>query len=334
MPKLELTNGTLTVGVDTELGAEITKLAGADGANLLFAPDWRTPVPANKSKTYGDDALDWLSEYRGGWQELFPNAGAPCTVLGTPLPFHGEVSRAQWDWQWLDQPKSLRLTVGTRLPLVLERTMTLDATRPILTIEERVTNESRFAVPYIWGHHPAYGPPLAAAGARIDLPGGRIVTDLALDGPHVDLFPGSEHRWPHATRRDGSTVDLSIVPEAPMARLCYLSELQGGWYAIRNARNGIGAALAWDTAVFPNLWLWQEIEGGDGIPWYGRGQITALEPATQWPSHGLATAVDKHEAHSLEPGAEASTKLTFVLFEATDRPVMDVSPDGIVRLMP
>ncbi len=334
MPKLELTNGALTVGVNTDLGAEITKLAGADDTNLLFAPDWQTPTPANRSKTYGSDALDWLSEYRGGWQELFPNAGNPCTVLGTPLPFHGEVSRAQWAWQWLDEGRSLRLTVGARLPLVLERTMTLDAARPILTIEERIRNESLLSVPYIWGHHPAYSAPLATPGAQIDLPGGRVVTDLSLDGPAVDLVPGSEHRWPHATGRDGSPVDLSVVPEAPIARLCYLSELSAGWYAIRNPQAGIGAALAWDVAVFPNLWLWQEIEGSQGMPWYGRGQITALEPATQWPSHGLAAAIEKGQAHVLEPGAETSTRLVFSLFEASDRPVIDVSREGVVRLMP
>lgn len=332
MPKLELTNSAIRVVVDADHGAEIIELAGADGANVLFTGDWRTPVPASASQSYGNQILDWLSEYRGGWQELFPNAGGAGDVLGTPLPFHGEVARARWDWTWLEAKTALELTVGTRLPLVLTRIMRLDPTRPVLFIEERITNESAFSVPYIWGHHPAYGPPLAVAGAQIDLPARRVVTDSGLDGPAVDLQPGSEHTWPLATGRNGESVDLSVVPAAPIQRLCYVSELQAGWYALRNPEQRLGVALAWDREVFPCVWLWQEIKGGQGMPWYGRGQITAIEPSSQWPSHGLAAAIEAGQARTLAAGADFTTTLTCVLFEASDRPVIDVSREGAVRL--
>ena len=327
MHQTELRNAHLCVRVDVDHGAEITHLAGADGVNWLSEPKWQSPLPANQSQSYGNQALDWLSEYRGGWQELFPNAGAACEVMGVPIPFHGEVSRARWQLAEMEQGKSLRLTTPARLPLVLEREMRLDEKRPILYLHERVRNEVDFAVPFIWGHHPAFGLPLAAPGSRIDLPAARVIVDSGLDSPAVDLQPGSEHTWPLVTGRNGETVDLSVVPGPPVQRLCYMADLAGGWCALRNPTAQAGVALAWDLDVFPHLWFWQEI-GGGGFPWYGRGDIVALEPASQWPSHGLAAAAEAGHAHLLQPGEIREARLTCVLFTAGGAAVTHVGLDG------
>jgi hypothetical protein len=187
-------------------------------------------------------------------------------------------------------------------------------------------------VPYLWGHHPAFGSPLVEAGARIDLPARRIVADAGLDGPTVDVRPGSEGAWPHATGRDGEMVDLSVVPAPPVQRLVYAADLEGGWFALRNPALRLGAAMAWELAVFPHLWFWQEIGGSSGMPWYGRAAIAALEPASAWPSQGLAAAHQAGLAHVIQPGQTTSTKLTCVLFAATDAPVVGVSMDGEVAL--
>jgi hypothetical protein len=330
MTEAVLTNDSLTVRVDLDQGAEITHLIPAGGENLLFFGDWRGPLPARASQSYGNEALDWLSSYRGGWQELFPNAGGGGTVLGTPLPFHGEVSRAAWSAQWHEAGRDLTVSSGTRLPLVIHRRMRLDKARPVLTIEETIENESALTVPYIWGHHPAFGPPLAATGARIDLPTGRLFTDAGLDGAAVDLIPGSKHTWGAVTGRTGEAVDLSTIPAAPIQRLCYIEELAAGWAAIRNAANGLGAGLSWDLADFPTLWLWQEIGGGQGLPWYGRAAITALEPQSQAPSHGLEAAIAAGTARSLPPYGRATARLVFTVFTATDEPVTGIDRDGNV----
>jgi hypothetical protein len=192
------------------------------------------------------------------------------------------------------------VSTGTRLPLVLSRRMRLDAKRPVLVLEETIVNESDLEVPYVWGHHPAFGPPLAAAGARIDLPAGRLSTDL------------------------------SVVPFSPRERLIYVEELAAGWYAIRNPANGLGAGMSWDLKDFPRLWLWQEI-GGAGFPWYGRAAITALEPATQTPSHGLGAAIAAGTARTLPPRGRASARLVFTLFAATNDPVTRIDADGVVH---
>src|SRR5438874_945344 len=69
MSRLELKNTYLHVIVDPDHGAEIIHLSLASGTNsgvnVLSAPEWTTPLPASHSRTYGNDVLDWLSEYRG-----------------------------------------------------------------------------------------------------------------------------------------------------------------------------------------------------------------------------------------------------------------------------
>lgn len=331
MSEVVLSNPALTVRVDLDLGAEITHLVPAGGTNLLFRGEWSSPISSRQSESYGNQALDWLSAYRGGWQELFPNAGAGGTVLGTPLPFHGEASRNRWSADWHEDGRDVTLTSGTRLPLVLKRRMRLDSVRPVLFLEETIVNEADFAVPYIWGHHPAFGPPLAAAGAKIDLPGGKVTTDGGLDGGLVDIVPGSSHVWPVATSRDGAPLDLSVVPTGPRQRLCYIEDLDAGWYAIRNPETGLGAAMAWDLADFPCLWFWQEI-GSGGFPWFGRANLTALEPHVQAPSHGLEAAIAAGTARSLPAGGSSTVRLSFAAFSASDTPVRSFDTDGTVHL--
>ena len=96
MNEAVLQSDTLTVRINLDQGAEITHIVPKGGENILFFGDWKSPLPAGTSQTYGSGHLDWLSAYRGGWQEMFPNAGNPGTVLGAPMPFHGEVSRTAW----------------------------------------------------------------------------------------------------------------------------------------------------------------------------------------------------------------------------------------------
>ena len=330
MSEIVLDNGALSVRVDVGLGAEITYLGKPGGDNLLFRGDWQSSLPVATSQSYGNQALDWLSAYRGGWQELFPNAGGGGTVMGTPLPFHGEVSRTAWRAEWHEDGRDVTLSSGTRLPLVIHRRMRLDAKRPVLILEETIENESDLEVPYIWGHHPAFGPPLAAPGAHIDLPAGRLTTDPGVDGPLADLVPGSAHVWGKVIGRTGEPVDLSVVPSGPRERLIYIEELAAGWWAIRNPDRGIGAGMSWDLKDFPRLWFWQEI-GGSGFPWFGRAAITALEPATQTPSNGLESAISAGTARKLPPRGRATARLVFTLFAATRDPVTMIDADGTVH---
>jgi galactose mutarotase-like enzyme len=323
---IALENDHLRVVVAPERGGETRFLGRPGGENVLATYGWDAPVPASRSHSYGSDQLDWLSEYRGGWQELFPNAGADCVVDGVPLPFHGETSAARWDVLGQDAA-SVTLRAAARLPLTIERRMALAPDAATLLIEEVASNESDREVAYAWGHHPAFA---ALPGMRIDVPAGAVHADDGMDGPLADVAPGAVGAWPSVDGRDGTTIDLRDVPaEVACERLCYLPDLEAGWAALRHPPSGMGVALAWDQATFPHLWLWQET-GTWALPWYGRARIVALEPHAIWPADGLAAATARGRALKLAPGAEHRTWITVSLFAASEQAVDGVNRAGRV----
>jgi hypothetical protein len=299
----------VVVTLDAALAGEIVQIT-VDGVGLLAAYDWETPVPASRSRSYGDDRLDWLSEYRGRWQLLVPNAGAACVVNGAPLPFHGEWSRTHVD---LVAQQSDRVVVrgALRPPLVVERAVEVLAAPRRVAVTTTVTNVGTAAQAFVWGEHPAFA---AAPGDRIDLPPGPVV------GSALPLAAMGT-TWPE----DPVTGDdLSVVPsQRPFESVHYLPDRSAGWCALR--RTDIGVALCWDVADFPHLWIWREF-GSPGFPFYGRAGILALEPASSWPGTGLADAIACGQAHWIEPGASRSTTVTVVPFAAGTPPVRGVRP--------
>lgn len=325
-PVIRLVGGDVEARLNPDRGGELTHVGRPGGANILFYDQALAPLRASASTTYGSSDADWLSEYRGGWQELFPNAGAACEVMGVPLPFHGEVSAARWTVHE-QTDTSVLLSTPARLPFVLERRVELDENRPVMRITERVRNESTLSLPYIWGHHPAFD---AVPGSRIDLPGAAVEIPADYDPRHNDLRPGSSGTWPLLPGKDGADVDLRDVPDGPRERVAYLTDVTAGWFALRQP-TGLGVAMAWDTSTFPHLWCWTEI-GGMDFPWFGRSRIIALEPAMSWPNDGLGPALDRGRARHLAGGAELTTWLTLALFDADERAVVQVSSDGHVDL--
>lgn len=321
---IELHTQHMHVTVDLDRGAELTHVGPDEHRNVLAFYDWESPLPAARSTSYGDDRQDWLSSYRGGWQELFPNAGLGCQVDGVPLPFHGEVSLARWDLvhQTVDQAT---VRCASRLPLVVERRMTLRGDRPTMQIQEAVTNVSGAPVSFLWGHHPAFESP---PGSLLDLPDGITYEVGAVGGAdRTQLEPGSRGDWPDVPVRSGPPADLSVVPSGPVDRVCYLREV-ADWYAFRPP-DGPGIALAWDLETFPTLWLWQNI-GGTGYPMYGRARITALEPNSASPGDGLARAIERGDALSVAPHGTRETWLTATVLVPGSPPVKGVDRVGQV----
>lgn len=321
---LRLETRSIEVSVDESRGAEITHIALPGGPNALFHADWQTPLPAQLGMSYGSDELDWLSHYRGGWQELFPNAGASCVMDGVPLPFHGEVSSTQWTVETASRSEAV-LSAAARLPITIARRMVLDSSEPILRIEETVTSDANMPVPYIWAHHPAFN---ALPGSVIDLPPASVEIPEGHDPQFNDLAPGVDGVWPFVQGKNGDREDLSVVPNAPCERLAFVHGFNEGWAAIRD-RDGGGVAIAWDVTTFPNAWMWTEM-GGHGFPWYGRSNILAIEPAASWPSDGLEAAVGRNQAHWLEPKSSRTTWLTLRLLEPAPGSVREMSRNGAV----
>ena len=301
----------LTIHINERLGAEIAQIE-VSGIELLAFYDWESPVAVSKSSTYGKQRHDWLSEYRGGWQFLMPNAGPECEVDGVNIPFHGEWSRTQVDI--IAQTESMvRVRAGTRLPVVVEREISVLSDPDRVAITTEVRNTSNEPTSFIWGEHPAF---FVRQGDKIDLPNGEVVNSA---GAAIGAWPigiGSQR------------LDI-IDDQLPHERMHFITNIEHGWAALR--RSDIGIAMAWEVSDFPHVWLWQEI-GSQGFPFYGRASMIAIEPGSSCPDIGLAEARKRGQAIELMAGQLRKTTMSLIPFPATTSPVTNVSIDGDITL--
>jgi hypothetical protein len=258
--------------------------------------------------------MDWLSEYRGGWQLLVPNAGAACEVAGVPLPFHGEWSRTRVTVTGRDAHRVV-MTAGTRLPLTVQREVRVATGPDRVLVHTTLTNEGGEAVRFIWGEHPAFS---VGPGDEVDFPSADLYVE---DGVGVGQWPIT------SDGRDLGRLGAHDVGES----LHYLVGFAQGWAAIR--RPHLGVALAWEVKDFPFAWMWREI-GSSAFPFYGRASILAIEPAASWPGAGLAAAIERGHALILEPGQRRSTTVAMIPFEPDRRSVVGASVDGDVQFAP
>lgn len=296
----------------------------------------RSPAEVG-SKT--DPGGPFIDRYEGGWQEILPNGGPPVVYKGVQLGQHGEISLVPWQYSPVESTVdrvSVRFWVrAPRTPFFLEKTLTLERDRPILSIEETLVNEGAEPVDLMWGHHIAFNTPVIANGARIDTSAQSLLV-------HDDMGPGFrprraqinfEGQWPDAPEADGSgQVDMSVIPPQGKTGYCEMSYLTGwkgnAWYALTSA-NQVGFAATWDGEHFKYLWYWSELGAQKGYPWWGRFYTVALEPWTSYPTNGLLDAIQYGTQLTLDPGDSISTWLRTIAYEGIDH-VNSVSPDGDV----
>lgn len=314
MALVTLEHDLLRVGVLAGKGADVIELLYKPlDLDFCWASEAPLGNPANRPAGAADAVGTYLDFYPGGWQEVLPSGGPPSAHAGAAFGQHGEVHLAPWDWEIVtDTPHEVAVRFRVRLrrmPLLLERTLSLRAGEPVLRIEQRLVNESDIELRAMWGQHVVFGPPFLRPGMRIRVPDGARVLPhgepvgptgrrVAEDGPFA---------WPHAAAPGGGTVDLSVVPErgAP-SEMLYLTDLSEGWYEIGPAAGDHGPAfrLRWDAEVLPYLWLWQELGASRDWPWYGRPYVIGLEPFSSHPTDGLAAAVENGTALRLAPREE------------------------------
>ncbi len=336
---LTLENDLLRVVIVPEKGADIYSVIDlASGVDVL----WKSPqglLPAQPYTGPGGSETHWLERYEGGWQEIFPNGGSSCQVLGVELGFHGESTMRAWDVTILEQDEQ-HVTVEAhvrlrRSPLELRRRMTLRAGLATLFIEEEMVNWSEVAYPLMWGHHPALGAPLLSSEARLHTNARTVLADATYDPPLNPLVPGARSIWPHAQGKDERWLDLSRLPGAHERRdlLAYLLDFAGDpWFAVTNAALGLGVGFAWG-APFACCWLWQEVGAAQGFPWYGTAYTVACEPWTSYPGSGLAQVIETTGTHvTLGAGERLSTVFSMCCFHVPqdDQFQLAISRNGCV----
>jgi galactose mutarotase-like enzyme len=308
----------------------------ASDTDVFWKAPWGIKNPATHvPDTSGSEAM-FLDLYHGGWQELFPNGGSSCIYKGSELGFHGEICKTPWQYHVLQETEYrvvVRFHVRTaRTPFRVEKTLRVEHDKPALFIEETVTNEGAIAMDFMWGHHPAFGPPLLSKHSRLFLRAGSVETAQAM-GIHPVLPPETRfNTFPVIKAQDGSDFDLSrmLPASAGIANLAYISDLDDGWYCLVNEKTRLGFALRWDSRVFRYVWLWQEFCGTREYPWWGQAYLVGIEPQSSIPSLGLERAIARGTQLTLEPGSSLSTEICASMFRAEGEPV-DVFPDGRVK---
>ena len=303
-----LENEFLRVGVLPEKGADIFEMVYLpSGIQLLIE------MPGGLKPPTGHPQGEFLDNYEGGWQELFPNHGDACEFRGQDMPMHGEVALLPWDVQVLQDTAAethLHLKVRCqKTPFLLERSMCLRAGAAQLEILEKVTNESDQACEFVWGQHVTLGEAFLDGESRLDLPAATIQTPEVLFEPATArLVPGQTSAWPTARDRKGGRIDLAAIPGRTVHSHddAFLTGLERGHYTVTSAKYGLCFSLDWDAGLFPWIAFWQPYGGADLAPFtgmYGAG----IEP---WVSrYPLAEAVEKGQALCLAGRASLQTRL-------------------------
>jgi hypothetical protein len=328
-----LENEKIKVGILVDRGTDIFE--------FLYKPKdidfmWRSYLGIKKSNFLPASYLEegnFLDFYHGGWQELFPNGGDPQKYKGALLPQHGELYTIPWDYQILkDEPDEVKIKFTTRTYRTyfhIEKIISIKTNEPVLFFKETITNESRENMDFMWGQHPAIGPPFLSENCVVDLPDCDLLTD------EIDLSPttgrlaiGHKSRWPITIGRSKEKIDLSEIPgiEANSHDRAYIFNFDDGWFAVTNQEFKVGFGMNWDKKVFKYMWFWQVYGGAVGYPWYSTTYNIALEPNSSYPP-GLNNSIKSKTNLSLGPGERLSTDYLAVAFE-TDKRVKKIDEQG------
>jgi galactose mutarotase-like enzyme len=309
---LILENELLRIGILPEKGADIFELIyksadGSEDIQFLMQTPWGLKPPGTQPP------LDFLENYEGGWQELFPNANDGCQHRGQDIPFHGEVALLPWQFDILqDDANEIALhlsVVCKRTPFRLERAMRLRHDESRLLIQEKVTNIGDESFEFVWGHHIVLGGNFLEDGCLLDIPAQQIFTpDVLYEPLTARLEAHQTGTWPLARGRKGESVDLSFIP-GPQSRShddVILGGLKQGIYRVTNPRLKLSFILEWDADIFPWVMYWQPYGGADLPPLTGIYGI-GLEPwVARYP---LADAVKAGQTKILKGGESLETKL-------------------------
>jgi hypothetical protein len=321
---LILQNELLQIVVLMDKGAEII--------SFLYKPLdmdflWRTPNPLRSPATFvpvgGSPSASFFDHWSGGWFEVLPNGGPGCDYKGASFGQFAETINLPWEYRVLeDNPHQVTVALWVRTyrsPFLLQKTLTLKSGIAALFIQEKVTNEGRETLEFMWGHHPVVGAPFLDETCRLYAPDCKVEVFHAEDGPdnRMGLFQVSD--WPIIRDREGAPLDLSRLPPRTDRTMdnCYLKDFKEGWIAVSSPLRKVGFGLAWEASVFRYLWLWQALGGGIGYPWYGRTYAMGIEPWTSYPCFGLEEVAKRGSAAVLQGGASLDCWMTAVAFSGT-----------------
>ena len=310
-------NELLRIGILPDRGADIFEFRykPADMNLLLSMPDRLRNINTDFSQMR-DTQNQFEDHYYGGWQEVLPNS-KPFNYRGASLGQHGEVSLIPWEYDILERDMdnvSVRLMASPlRMPLRIEKTITLEAGSNEIKISETLINTGSTALDIMWGHHIALGLPFIEDELKITTNADSIISEPQMP-VNRRFTPGIETKWPFAISVDGIEIDASTFPERGNESFSELSYLGGypeiGFYSVSNHKIGLAFEVNWDASVFKNLWMWQERNAVQDFPWWGNCYTLALEPWTAPWSNDPNGAIERGEWLKILPGASIATSVS------------------------
>jgi hypothetical protein len=302
MKVIFLENDYLRIGILADRGSDIFefKYKSLDHDFLLRLPKG-IKNPSHDFSQMRNTPNQLEDYYYWGGQEILPNSPM-LNYRGAILGLHGEVSLIPWKYAILkDSEEEVVVKFWTRplrMPLLIEKVISLSSNESKLMITEKLTNEGNTHLDIMWGHHIAFGLPFLKNGVSIETNAKTIEADSSISNPRR-FRAGKAFNWPMAENIYGDEVDASKIPASdkePYRDLCYLKGYDTkAYYAIKNEKGNIGFRLDWNGDLFKCLWLWQERFATLDFPWWGKCYTVALEPWTSCYTQKPEEAIEKGE---------------------------------------
>ena len=330
--KIGLYSGEIEV---VELENDLLKISilagrGADLAELIYKPKrinlaWQTSTGWPTTKTPPDHPADvesFLLGYPGGWQSVFPNGGAPSKYNGIEFGQHDEVSMLSWDYEIVkddEEEISIRfITFTQKVKFRYEKIFTLRKGKPIVFLDEKVTNLTDVTTKTMWGNHISFGEPFLDEFSFIEIDASTKVIphQEAISSVGRRLANAEDFNWPVAVGEKGEKIDFSRIPKKnTKSEILYLHDFKEAKYVVKSPTAGLAARVSWDRMNFPYLWFWQEFGGANEYPWFGKHFNIGLEPFSSYPTSGIAEAVSNSSALVFAPFEEKTSSLNFEVLE-------------------
>ena len=322
MRTIRMENDFLSVGILADRGSDIFEFRYKPlDLDFMLRLSKGILNPQQDFSQMRDTTNQFEDYYYGGWQEILPNSPA-FNYRGASLGQHGEVSLTPWKYSILENgPDRIAVKMWTkpvRMPVHIEKTLSMRQDQPTLFLEEKLVNESRTDLDIVWGHHIAFGLPFLKDGGHVEANAKKIISEPAM--PDNRRFkPGIETAWPESVSFRGNNDRADTIPPAgknPYSELSYLSGFGSkGQYTLRNAKKNIGFRVNWDARLFKYLWFWQERYATQDAPWWGDVYAVGLEPWTSMWRPDPQEAIKNGEWLRLKPGEPVETKLNASVVE-------------------
>lgn len=291
-----LTNEEMHLVIRPDLGGRIDQLTDRQtGHNWLWHPSDYDPNQTRKLAI--GDSFD--QNWSGGWDEIFPNDAAG-PFRSYSLVDHGEFWSQPWEVMHADS-HSIRMAYTCQtVPVTVEKTIQLDPGLAEATLLYSLQNCSDETLPFLFKQHCAIA---IEAGDQIDLPD-CLVEPVDLGFSRI-IGKSGQTQFPIGVAANGSPVDLSNIPprSSELQEFYYCSNLALGRCGIHNRRSQTTLEMAFDTADFPYVWVFQSYGGWRDC------YVLVLEPATTMP-YDLEVACQKHTVAQLQPQQKQQRRLT------------------------